>query len=329
MSLLYKRPGSPNWYVTKTRESTKTANRKDAEEFARKSLKEHWRAEALGEERYTWETLADAWLDRKDDRPSAAQDRMVIDRVSDLLKRREVSDLSDITGDLISYYAKVVKASSSPATANRHLTTIRAMLNFAHAKEWIDRVPTIENYQLVKREVRWLTIEEFDRVSVELPRDVCDMATLAVQTGMRMSNVLGLQWAWISADLTMVVVPAVHTKSERTYTVPLSTVAKEVLTRRKARRSDSPLVFALPDGSAPVKRAVRYQWDKAVEAAGLPPTRWHDLRHTWASLHVQNGTPDRFLAQMGGWASTRMLETYAHLNTDHLARYADNLNGGA
>jgi integrase len=326
MSLLYKRPGSPYWYVTKTRQSTKTINRKDAEEFARQALKAHWREEALGEVRHTWESLADAWLDRKDDRPSADQDRMVIDRFADLLARKEVTDLNDITTDLVSYYAKVQKAKSTPATANRHLTTIRAMLNFAHAKEWIDRVPTIENYQLVKREVRWLTIAEFDAVALELPEDVRDMAIMAVQTGMRMSNVLGLQWGWISPDLTMIVVPAVHTKSERTYTVPLSAKAKQVLTRLKARQSGFPLVFALPDGSAPVKRAVRYQWDKAVEAVGLPPTRWHDLRHTWASLHVQNGTPDRFLAQMGGWASTRMLETYAHLNTEHLERYADNVN---
>lgn len=325
MTLLYKRPGSPNWYVVKTRESTRTSNRKLAEEFARKAITEHWRTETLGEERHTWESLAADWLDQKDGRPSVEQDRMVIDRVSELLKRWEIENLEDIDGDLVAYYAKVVKASSSASTANRHLTTIRAMLRRAAAKGWIDRVPTIENYQLTKNEVTWLTLDQFNQVAVHLPEWVLDMAVMAVQTGMRFSNVAGLQWKWISSDGSVVVVPAVHTKTGRTYTVPLSKVAREVVERLKEAKRRSEYVFVGASGEAPVK-SVRFWWEQAREAAGFPDVRWHDLRHTWASLHVQNGTPDRILAAMGGWASTRMLENYAHLATSHLTAYADNLN---
>lgn len=325
MTLLYKRPGSPNFYVTKTRESTRTSNRKLAEEFARKAITEHWRTETLGEERHTWESLADDWLDQKDGRPSVEQDRMVIDRVSELLKRREIENLEDIDGDLVAYYAKVVKASSSASTANRHLTTIRAMLRRAAAKGWIDRVPTIENYQLTKNEVTWLTLDQFNQVAAHLPEWVRDMAIMAVQTGMRFSNVAGLQWKWISSDGSVVVVPAVHTKTGRTYTVPLSKVAREVIERLKEDKRSPEYVFVGASGEAPVK-SVRFWWEQAREATGFPDVRWHDLRHTWASLHVQNGTPDRILAAMGGWASTRMLENYAHLATSHLAAYADNLN---
>ena len=46
--------------------------------------------------------------------------------------------------------------------------------------------------------------------------------------------------------------------------------------------------------------------------------RWHDLRHTWASWHVQNGTPLQELMELGSWASYEMVLRYAHLAADHL-----------
>ena len=53
--------------------------------------------------------------------------------------------------------------------------------------------------------------------------------------------------------------------------------------------------------------------------------RWHDLRHTWASWHVQSGTPLQVLQELGGWSSYEMVLRYAHLSAGHLADYAENL----
>jgi integrase len=337
VSLLYKRKGSPYWYVTKTRESTKTVNRKLAEEFARKALTEHWRADALGEKLRTWSDLVADWLDVKDGRASFDQDRMVIEKFSAQLSRHEITLLSDITGDELAAYGKAVKASSSPSTANRHFTTLRAMLNRAHDKEWIARVPAIENYQLPRKEPRWLTLGRVEGLAQHLPGWAADMVTVAVQTGMRWSNVAGLRWEWISADGGVVVVPAVHTKTSRTYTVPLSDIAKKIIEKHAEFRQQSPDEFKQfvfvgvkrigadkYEPCAPIK-TIRYWWEQACEREGIK-ARIHDLRHTWASLHTQRGTPDRVLKEMGGWASTRMLENYAHLSTAHLTQYANNLN---
>jgi site-specific recombinase XerD len=48
---------------------------------------------------------------------------------------------------------------------------------------------------------------------------------------------------------------------------------------------------------------------------------WHDLRHTWASWHVQRGTPLQVLKELGGWETLEMVQRYAHLSADHLARW--------
>ena len=66
-------------------------------------------------------------------------------------------------------------------------------------------------------------------------------------------------------------------------------------------------------------------WYAALAAAGIEDFRWHDLRHTWASWHVQAGTPLFALQEMGGWETAEMVRRYAHLAADHLVPYAETL----
>jgi Site-specific recombinase XerD len=64
----------------------------------------------------------------------------------------------------------------------------------------------------------------------------------------------------------------------------------------------------------------------ALERAGIDNFTWHGLRHTWASWHVQNGTPLNVLQELGGWSSYDMVLRYAHLAPDHLSEFASNIN---
>jgi integrase len=66
-------------------------------------------------------------------------------------------------------------------------------------------------------------------------------------------------------------------------------------------------------------------WREAVKRVGLADFRWHDLRHTWASWHVQQGTPLHALQELGGWETAEMVRRYAHLAPEHLAEYAERL----
>lgn len=53
--------------------------------------------------------------------------------------------------------------------------------------------------------------------------------------------------------------------------------------------------------------------------------RWHDLHHTWASWHVQSGTPLQVLKELGGWETIEMVQKYAHLAADHLAQWVSSM----
>lgn len=63
-------------------------------------------------------------------------------------------------------------------------------------------------------------------------------------------------------------------------------------------------------------------WKRALTRAGIENFRFHDLRHTWASWHVMNGTSLQELMELGGWKSYEMVLRYAHLAPEHLSHAA-------
>jgi integrase len=77
----------------------------------------------------------------------------------------------------------------------------------------------------------------------------------------------------------------------------------------------------------PILQPSTRAWRKALKRAEIEDFCWHSLRPTWASWHIQGGTPLYVLQEMGGWASAERVRRCAHPSADHLAPYADKLNG--
>jgi len=71
---------------------------------------------------------------------------------------------------------------------------------------------------------------------------------------------------------------------------------------------------------------VQQAWVAGCKAAGIENFRWHDLRHTWASWHLQLGTPLYVLKELGGWETLEMVNRYAHLAPEHLKAHAERLS---
>ncbi len=66
----------------------------------------------------------------------------------------------------------------------------------------------------------------------------------------------------------------------------------------------------------------RTDFERALLLSGITDFRFHDLRHTWASWHVQNGTPLMVLKELGGWEKLEMVNKYAHLSGEHLSKFS-------
>lgn len=110
-------------------------------------------------------------------------------------------------------------------------------------------------------------------------------------------------------------------KARKAIPVPLN--AEAVLLLRKWTGKHPTHVFSFH--GKPITQVSTKAWYAGLKRAGIEAFRWHDLRHTWASWHVQNGTPMPVLQELGGWESPEIVRRYAHLAAEHLAPYADRL----
>jgi len=200
---------------------------------------------------------------------------------------------------------------------------IRAILLRARDEwEWIDKTPKVKLFKEGPGRERSITVPEAEILLAELPAHQRDVVLLTLATGLRQSNVLGLEWSHVNLETGHAWVSAEQSKNRKPISVPLNAIALEVLRRQLGKHPVRVFTFAgRPLGSANTRA-----WRKALRRAGIENYRWHDTRHTWATWHRQSGTPTHELQRLGGWRSSVMVERYAHLAPDHLARAANRLD---
>jgi integrase len=241
------------------------------------------------------------WLDPfLRDRRLETIDRGLIDRISEAKQAEGVSN----------------------ATVNRVSEVLRAILRRCVDQwEWLDKAPKVRMLSEPKRRIRYINREEATRLLAELPPHLAAMAAFTLATGLRRANVTGLLWAQIDEPRASAWIHPDQAKARRAIAVPLNEQALRILS---AQRGIHPThVFAFR--GAPITQVSTKAWYAALARSGIKDFRWHDLRHTWASWHVQNGTPAFALQELGGWESAEMVRRYAHLSAEHLAPYAANL----
>ena len=122
----------------------------------------------------------------------------------------------------------------------------------------------------------------------------------------------------------LVAVPLIHpdqAKARKAIAVPLNAEAVALISKQVGKH----LTHVFSFRGQPVVQLSTKAWYAALRRAGIEDFRWHDLRHTWASWHVQTGTPLFALQELGGWESPEMVRRYAHYGADHLAPYAERL----
>ncbi len=319
---IYKR-GSIYWIrITapggqRIRKSAQTSNRRKAQEYHDKLKAELWRIHKLGEKpRRTWQEATLRWLDERERKADLRHD---VEKLRWLHSYFGQLYLDEISRDLIDEVASQKKKGRAAATVNRYLALIRSILRAARDDwEWVDSIPRIKLFKEQRKRVRWITRDDAKKLVDELPAHLADMAAFTLATGLRRSNVTNLRWDQVDRDRSLAWIHPDQSKSRKAISVPLNRDAVSILEDRLG--IDPEYVFTYQ--GKPVFQTSTKAWYAALKRANIKDFRWHDLRHTWASWHVQAGTSLQELMELGGWASYQMVLRYAHLAGGQLAAAA-------
>ncbi len=319
---------------TRIRRSAETRDKKAAQEYHDRLKADLWRQDKLGEKaERTFEDAAVRFLQQcAGQRDYAGKVRHVrywraqfgatpvrlltADRIFDALPTYKLVD-----GEPSKLLA--------PGTRNRYVNTIRRMLNLCVEWEWLDRVPKLQRFEEPDVRVRWeppaVIMAMINALRLPWMRDA---AIVAVATGMRESELFGLRVSQLDLAQCNAWITHEGAKSKRARSVPLNEDAMSVLARRAQTATDLVFTRGYTRGDGPPKligQIDKRDFAQACKAAGMVDFNWHDLRHTWASWHVQRGTPLMVLKELGGWETVAMVQKYAHLAPSHLAQHADNV----
>lgn len=224
-----------------------------------------------------------------------------------------------------------------PATRNRYIGVLRHVFFVAMRWEWMEHNPASRLSRPKKDQeppgrVRFLSDSEREALlgacAKSRSRRLAPLVTLALLTGCRRGELLGLRWGdidWHRRQLALVGDDGSrHTKSRHGRSVPLSASAVEVLHElKRVRHVGSDLVFANRRGVAVFPRQA---FAHALEVAGIEDFRFHDLRHTFASCLLMSGASLPELAEALGHKTLAMVKRYAHLSRSHALSVVDRMD---
>lgn len=218
-----------------------------------------------------------------------------------------------------------------PATANRYLAALSAVLNTAVMEwQWLPDNPChrVKNLNEPQGRTRYLSDDERNRLLDACRKsdnpDLYAAVLLALSTGARRGEIMGLTWRQV--DLKRGQIALTKTKNKTTRALPLMGQALTVMRKRaKVRHLKSDLVF--PSATNPAQPVdLTAAWRTALADAEISDFRWHDLRHTAASYLAMSGASLAEIAEVLGHKTLQMVKRYSHVSEAHTSSVVERMN---
>jgi integrase len=240
-----------------------------------------------------------------------------IDQLVAIFGSRRLSELT--TWDAEGFKTKMSKT-LKPASVNRLVGNMKHMLTMAVKWNLLSRNPftgvkLLHVPDAPERILAWdeeiKLLDVCDRVNFPLLRP---LLILALNTGMRKGEILALQW--IRVDLTRRIILVQNGKtdlSERR--IPMNQMVFAVLTNLWSKRRGD---FVFPSDRKREKNLQDFKksYKKLILLAKIPPIRFHDLRHTFATRLLRSGVDLITVQKLLGHAKITTTARYTHALAD-------------
>ena len=199
----------------------------------------------------------------------------------------------------------------------KELNVLKRLMGLAVEWELIPLSPAhgVKSPRVAPGRVRYLQPGELRTVLEACPEWLRPIVGIAVATGMRRGEILGLRWLDIDPSGGRVLLP--QTKNSEGRIVYLNSMAQQALsavTRNGAKATDT--VF---NGAQITPENVSLAFLRACRAVSVSDFRFHDLRHTAASWMRMHGADIHTVALILGHKDLRMAARYQHLSPAFLS----------
>ena len=230
----------------------------------------------------------------------------------------------------------------SPKTVRNINQVISSAMHLAIQQHLIAQDPT-DGCALPKtehREMQTLSADQLAAFLLEAKHSgVFEMYYIELATGLRRGELLGLKWQDIDLDSGVIhvrrqvgridgKVQEAPLKTKNAYrNISIGADAVSILWEKKKQDGGrSEYVFPSPTGGPMSPDSVLKMLHRVLDRAGLPEIRFHDLRHTFATLALQNGVDVKTVSGMlGHFSAGFTLDTYAHVTTAAQRQAADTM----
>ncbi len=212
----------------------------------------------------------------------------------------------------------------SPTTVVRYLSSLSHVFTKAVKEwEWMMENPVfkIEKPKQAQGRKRVLTDEEQKRLLQACQesgsKDLFLIVALALGTGMRKGEIMGLRWRNIQLGDSSGTIMLERTKNGRSRSVLITGLLLGLLQQRRNQQGADSLVFSSPNyPNQPID--IRSAWERALQKAGIEGFVFHGLRHQAASQAATIENSPLVIGELLGHQTLQMTRHYVHLSSAHM-----------
>lgn len=270
-------------------------------------------------------TIADAFnaylLKTPSPHPS---DVLRIGKLNSIIGDMKLDDLQDAWN----LYRVSQLSSHKPAGQDRYRAVLQAAVNVHRSEHGMDAIH-LKGIKFKNQRVRFLSLDERDRLISAYAPHVQPIATLLAFQGPRVQTALQILWGPRGVDMENRSILFEHSKTSTLQAVPMHERVYHALLPlwTGAGRETGRHVFLNSRGvpyqdtrksKIPGGNPLKKTHATALQRAEIEDFTMHDWRHHWASHCVRAGIDLITIQKMGGWASLRMVERYAAVSFDHM-----------
>ncbi len=245
-----------------------------------------------------------------------------------LLPKFQDHKLDQIRTADLQLYCDQLRIHYTPATVNRHLSLLSRMFKLAVTWGLIERNPAlgIGKAQENNERHRYLSEEEIGRFLAALADDQNPVAAACLMfllyTGVRKGEALAAKWEHVDLQKRVWYLP--RTKNGKARHVILNAVAVALL-QQQVRQPGNPYVFPGKLPGQPLNNPQKC-FNRVLTQAGIADFRIHDLRHSFASLAINNGASLYEVQNLLGHQQAKTTTRYAHLADETLRKVSDTVS---